>query len=63
VLSEACLGALRPWRVERRDLHVVAATAERVYPFGTLSALRGVLHGAAHGIDRTSRFRRRLRAD
>jgi metallophosphoesterase superfamily enzyme len=63
VLSEACISALRAWNVERRDLHVVAATADRVFPFGTLSALRGALHGAAQGLTRTSRFRRRLRAD
>ena len=43
VLSDACADALVPWGVERRDLHVVAATAERVFPFGTLSALRSAL--------------------
>lgn len=63
VLGEACIGALRPWNVERRDLHVVAATNERVFPFGALSALRGTLRGSARGITLTSRFRRRLRAD
>ena len=44
VTSDACLDALAPWGVQRRDLHVVAATAERVFPFGTLSALRGALY-------------------
>ncbi len=63
VLSEACIAALRYWRVERRDLHVVAATAERVFPFGTLSALRGAVYGSARSVTGTSRFRRRLRAD
>ncbi len=62
VMSEACIGALRAWNVTRRDLHVVAATSERVFPFGTLSALRGALHASARGITQTSRFRRRLRA-
>ena len=63
VMSEACIGALRAWNVTRRDLHVVAATSERVFPFGTLSTLRGALHASARGITQTSRFRRRLRAD
>ncbi|MEA2665092.1 MAG: uncharacterized protein QOI11_2036 [Candidatus Eremiobacteraeota bacterium] len=63
VLSEACIGALRPWRVERRDLQVVAATGERVFPFGTLSALCAALYDNAQSVTRTSRFRRRLRAD
>ena len=49
VLGEACLAALRPWLVTRADLHVVAATDERVFPFGTLSALRGALRGTARG--------------
>jgi metallophosphoesterase superfamily enzyme len=44
VLGEACADALAPWGVRRSDLEVVAATAERVFPFGTLSALRGALH-------------------
>lgn len=43
VLGDACIGALAPWNVTRRDLHVVAATSERVYPFGSLSRLRGEL--------------------
>jgi len=43
VLSDECLAALRPWNVGRADLHVVAATSERVYPFGTLSSLRAAL--------------------
>ena len=44
VAGDACLDALAPWGVQRRDLHVVATTAERVFPFGTLSALRGALY-------------------
>ena len=54
--------ALTPYStygVRRADLHVVAATADRVYPFGTLSRLRGALRapqpaGAPRG------FRRRF---
>jgi uncharacterized protein len=44
VLSDACLEALAPWGIERRHAQVVAAGDERVYPFGTLSALRGALY-------------------
>jgi metallophosphoesterase superfamily enzyme len=63
VTGDACLDALAPWGVGRRDLHVVAATAERVFPFGTLSALRGALH--LHPGDGAAPLgrRRRLRAD
>jgi len=39
VCSEQCIAALAPWNVRRNDLQVVASTAERVYPFGTLSTL------------------------
>ena len=46
VLSEDCIAALAPWNVQRRDLHVVASTGERVYPFGSLSILRRELRGA-----------------
>ena len=62
VLSDACLHALAPYGVRRPDLHVVAATAERVYPFGTLSRLRETTRGAPH--PRANGFRRRhLRGD
>jgi metallophosphoesterase superfamily enzyme len=63
VTSDACLDALAPWGVQRRDLHVVAATAERVFPFGTLSALRGALY--LHPGDGAAPLgrRRRLRPD
>jgi metallophosphoesterase superfamily enzyme len=43
VLSDACLAALAPYGVRRADVQVVAASAERVYPFGTLSRLHGAL--------------------
>jgi len=42
-LSESCIAALAPYGVTRSDLHVVAASEDRVYPFGTLSRLRGFL--------------------
>jgi metallophosphoesterase superfamily enzyme len=57
VLGDDCLGALAPWGVGRRDLHVVAAGADRVYPFGTLSALRGALYRPAVGSAQASRRR------
>lgn len=44
VFSDACLRALRPFDVaSRRDVHVVAATANLLYPFGTLSEALKVL--------------------
>ncbi len=63
VTSDACAEALAPWGVERRDLQVVAATAERVFPFGALSALRGALHAPAREGDHQLRRRRHLRPD
>ena len=57
----AVLGA---WSVRRRDAHVVAASADRVFPFGSLDALRAQLRRPARP-DRPSprRFIRRLRPD
>ena len=64
VTGDDCIAALAPWGVQRRDLHVVASTAERVYPFGTLSALRGALHlGASGDAAEPLGRRRRLRPD
>jgi metallophosphoesterase superfamily enzyme len=63
VIGDACAEALAPWRVRARDLTVVAATAERVFPFGALSGLRGALHvTAGEGAAPLGR-RRRLRPD
>jgi hypothetical protein len=40
VFSDACLQALQPFNVaSRRDVHVVAAAGDLLYPFGALSAL------------------------
>jgi metallophosphoesterase superfamily enzyme len=62
VLSDSCLHALAPYGVRRADLQVVAATAERVYPFGTLSRLRETARNAPH--PRANGYRRRhLRGD
>jgi metallophosphoesterase superfamily enzyme len=63
VLSDACSEALAPWGVRRRDLHVVAATDERVYPFGALSALRGVLRAPFASAPPGIRRRKRLGPD
>jgi len=63
VLSDDCIAALAPWNVVRRDLHVVAATNERVFPFGTLSALRSALRAPVRKPIGNRRFRRTLRPD
>jgi metallophosphoesterase superfamily enzyme len=59
VLSEACIAALAPWNVRRSDLQVVAATADRVFPFGTLSALCATLRAPASRSAPGSVLRRR----
>jgi uncharacterized protein len=61
VLGGGMLEGLRPWNVTRRELQVVAATAERVFPFGTLSVLAG-LRARARATPRTA-TRRRLQPD
>ena len=62
VLSDDCIGALAPYNVHRSDLHVVAATSERVYPFGTLSRIRQALRTPSHA--RRKGYRRKyLRGD
>jgi metallophosphoesterase superfamily enzyme len=61
VTSDACADALVPWGVERRDLQVVAATGERVFPFGALSALRNALRDPSSGGAHPPRHLRFLR--
>lgn len=61
VTSDACADALSAWGVARRDLQVVAATAERVYPFGALSALRSALRAPGREGEHPLRRRRYLR--
>jgi len=62
VCSDDCIAALSPWNVQRKDLHVVATTANRVFPFGTLSTLRQTLRRPQ--ASRASRYRRKfLRSD
>ncbi|MGZ3549792.1 MAG: metallophosphoesterase [Vulcanimicrobiaceae bacterium] len=59
VCSEACLQALAPLGVTRRDLHVTVATADRVVPFGTLSELRRAIARPSNAQPR-NRFRRNV---
>ena len=59
VRSEDCREALAGWGVGRRDVQVVAASGERVFPFGTLFALVGPGMLGGPSLPR----RRRLRAD
>ena len=62
VLSDDCIAALAPWDVRRKDIHVVASSAERVFPFGSLSALKAEMRKPS--MPRASRFRRKsLRPD
>lgn len=63
VFSDDCIGALAPYDVRRADLHVVAATSERVYPFGTLSRFREAVRGPQPSQARGGFRRRVLRRD
>jgi uncharacterized protein len=56
VLSPDCTHALKAWIDSTNDCAVVVSTAERVYPFGSLGALRTTLRSAAPP---RSRFQRR----
>lgn len=47
LLSQEFADAIGLWSVRRRDAHVVAATLERVFPFGSLATLRGALRASA----------------
>jgi metallophosphoesterase superfamily enzyme len=62
VLSSECTRALKAWLPSTADCVVVASTSERVFPFGSLGALRGALRPGL-GASPPSRFRRRLQAD
>lgn len=62
VLGDGLAEALVPWNVGRRDVQVVVATDERVYPFGRLSTLRGALREPSAPPSPLPR-RRRLRPD
>ena len=60
VTSQACGDALAPWGIRRHDVEVVAATADRVYPFGSLGALA---YARAAAAGPSGARRRRLRPD
>ena len=62
VLSSDFAKAIGLWSVRREDAHVVAATLDRVFPFGNLATLRDALRSPVAPA-RRSRFRKRhLRA-
>ncbi|GAC1659304.1 MAG: hypothetical protein NVS9B12_12290 [Vulcanimicrobiaceae bacterium] len=62
VFSDDCIAALAPWNVQRKDVQVVASSADRVYPFGSLSTLRSTLRKPHTA--RPRKFRRKyLRPD
>jgi metallophosphoesterase superfamily enzyme len=46
VLSDDCRRALRAWDIAPREAHVVAAYAERLYPFGSLARLSDALRAS-----------------
>jgi metallophosphoesterase superfamily enzyme len=62
VLGADASAVLASWNVTGSDVHVVATTADRLYPFGALSALRATMNAPA---DRPMRAykRRFLRSD
>jgi metallophosphoesterase superfamily enzyme len=68
ILSQDCANALRAWGVRRREVQVVVAAGERLYPFGSLAALATLLgagalqRGSAQGRGVPGR-RRRLESD
>ena len=64
LLSSDFARAIGSWSVRRCDAHVVAATLDRVFPFGSLAALRDALRAPNVTQQRPpSRFRKRhLRA-
>jgi metallophosphoesterase superfamily enzyme len=62
VFSGSFAEAIGRYDLRSRDVHVVVATRERVYPFGTLAALREALRPPAAPAPQRYR-RRRLGAD
>ncbi len=61
VLSLEFATALDGWSAPRGEPHVVAVTSERVYPFGSLAALRDALRSAPPRAKPQRFVRRRLR--
>jgi uncharacterized protein len=61
VLSSDCTQALKSWIDSTNDCEIVAATADRVYPFGSLGALRTVLRTGALTFRKQGQLLRRRR--
>lgn len=59
ICSDDFARAIGLWAVARRDVHVVAATGERVFPFGELVALRREMRAPATPVRPPARFRKR----
>jgi metallophosphoesterase superfamily enzyme len=57
VLGAPCRDALAPWGIGRGALQVVAATADRVFPFGSLGALAGSRGPSSTAFGRRRRLR------
>jgi metallophosphoesterase superfamily enzyme len=62
VLGEEMRAALGAWNLTARECELVVATSERVYPFGRLSTVRGMLRVPSSGAQNPRR-RRTLRPD
>jgi len=63
LLSEEFGAAIGLWSVAREDAHVVAATHDRLYPFGSVSKLRYALRAPSPSPARSRVRRRYLRPD
>ncbi len=59
LLSDDFARAIGQWSVRRSDVHVVAASSDRVFPFGSLVALRDTLRTRAGPPRKPTRFRKR----
>jgi len=56
--------AVGAWSVRARDMHLVAAALDRVYPFGSLASFKAALRSPVQPPPKPSRFRKRhIRAD
>jgi metallophosphoesterase superfamily enzyme len=64
IMSNDFTVAIGLWSVRRSEVHVVAVTADRVFPFGSLAALHAELRAPQTSAARApARFRRHLRSD
>ena len=58
LFSDDFAKAIGRWSVRRRDVHVVAVTSDRVFPFGSLVALHEALRGRSPGAAATAATQR-----